>query len=458
MTGISPGEFTSVAGTAGPQTLIEYNFGVATRMLYKHEPSYVSEEPTDLAGPPDEEGDYVLNQRWRDLYGAEYVCTVESDPETETPYTWKQIRPAVVSAVPTETVPVGYWIVRTDLDYKHYRYTGSGFTEIFLSLTGGTMTGTLVLNGSPTDANHAATKAYVDALAGGGADPKDSCRVATTANVDLATGGPLTIDGVALVSGNRVLVKNQTAPEENGIYVVQSGAWIRASDADADPKVTAGMYCFVIEGTANGDMGYVLTTNDPITLGTTGLTFAQFSKGLSDGECTDVKIGNRTADQSLISPADTGSLTELLSWFAGRIKGITGKSDWKTAPQVDLEKASVVSLNFVIDGGGSVITTGLKGFLEVSFPMTITGVTVLADQTGSAVIDIWKDVYASYPPTGADSITASAKPTISSAVKTKDTTLTGWTTAVNAGDILAFNVDSIATIQRLTISITGKKN
>jgi len=59
---------------------------------------------------------------------------------------------------------------------------------------------------------------------------------------------------------------------------------------------------------------------------------------------------------------------------------------------------------------------------------------------------------------GQNTITASAKPTISSAVKTKDTTLTGWTTTVNAGDILAFNVDSVSTVQRLTIALTGKKN
>lgn len=440
-----------VTASADPETIVESNFSVLTRLLYTRVPSFQNNLPTTLVGPPTS-GPHVLDEFWRDTVGGEWICTTAG-----TPGTWKQIRPAIVESEPTTTL-VGYWIVRRDLNWKHYRYTGSGFAEVFLSLTGGTMTGALTLHADPTSANHAATKAYVDALAGGGADPKDSCRAATTANVNLATGGLLTIDGVALDEDDRVLVMNQTAPEENGIYVVQTGAWTRAVDADTSPKVTAGMYCFVNEGTVNGDKGYVLTTNDPITLGTDALTFVQFSKGLADGECTDVKIGDRTVDQSLASPANTGDLTELLSWFAGRIKGITGKSDWKTAPQIDLEKASAVSLNFVIDGGGSAITTGLKGVMEVSFGMTITGVTVLADQAGSAVIDIWKDTYANYPPTAADSITASAKPTLSSASKAKDTTLTGWTTAVNAGDILAFNVDSIASIQRLTISITGRKN
>jgi hypothetical protein len=451
---IPPGDFYEVVGAADPEALLEYNFEIASRLLYMREAREIDGVPVTTAGPPT---DYrMLKEFWRDVHGAEYVCTAEGDPETETPDTWKQIRPAVVTSTPSGTIPTGYWIVRADLDFKHYRYDGSSFVEMFLSLSGGTMTGALTLSGTPSSSLHAATKAYVDALAGG-TDLKESCRLATTANVNLATTALSAIDGVTPVDGDRVLVMNQTAAAENGIYIAHTGSWTRALDADVSDLVTAGMYCFVTEGTVNGDKGFVLTTNDPITLDTTALTFTQFSKGLSDGECTDAKIGDRTVNQSLASPADTGDLTELFSWLAGRIKGITGKSDWKTAPQTDLEKASVVSLNFVIDGGGSVITTGLKGFLEISFGMTITGITVLADQTGSAVIDIWKDTYANYPPTVADTITASAKPTLSSAVKTKDTTLTGWTTSVSAGDILAFNVDSITTIQRLTISITGKK-
>ena len=67
------------------------------------------------------------------------------------------------------------------------------------------------------------------------------------------------------------------------------------------------------------------------------------------------------------------------------------------------------------------------------------------------MVDIWKDTYANYPPTGADSICASAKPTISSATKSKDSTLTGWTTSVASGDTLRFNVDSITTCQRVVV-------
>jgi hypothetical protein len=113
-------------------------------------------------------------------------------------------------------------------------------------------------------------------------------------------------------------------------------------------------------------------------------------------------------------------------------------------------------ISFIIDGGGSAITTGQKGHLEIPFKCEIQRVTLLADQSGSIVIDIWKDTYANFPPTVADTITASAKPTLSSAQKYQDATLTGWTKTINAGDILAFNVDSAATLTRVTLSLKVK--
>lgn len=117
-----------------------------------------------------------------------------------------------------------------------------------------------------------------------------------------------------------------------------------------------------------------------------------------------------------------------------------------------------VLYEFVIDGGGSAITTGVKGFLYVPDAFTITGVVMGADQSGSIVVDLWVDSYANYPPTVADTITASAKPTISSTTKSKDTTLTGWTTAVAADRWIGFNVDSITTCQRVTVAIFGYRS
>jgi len=128
-------------------------------------------------------------------------------------------------------------------------------------------------------------------------------------------------------------------------------------------------------------------------------------------------------------------------------------NDAGTATDLTAGGGLVAAINFVIDGGGSAITTGEKGFIEIPFACTINQVTTLADQSGSIVVDIWKDTYANYPPTDADSITASAPPTISAATKAQDSTLTGWTTSISAGDILGYNVDSATTVTRVTVAL-----
>lgn len=123
---------------------------------------------------------------------------------------------------------------------------------------------------------------------------------------------------------------------------------------------------------------------------------------------------------------------------------------------VDATKQSAIE--FVIDGGGIAITTGIKGRIEVPYDCTIDTSTVVADQSGSIVIDIWKDTYANLPATDADSITASAPPTLSSATSSTDSTLTGWTTALTKGDWLYFNVDSATTVTNVTLSLKTTRN
>jgi hypothetical protein len=110
------------------------------------------------------------------------------------------------------------------------------------------------------------------AAAGAQSSLKQTVRAATTANITLS--GAQTVDGVALIAGNRCLVKDQSAGAQNGIYVVAAGAWARATDADSDAKVRSGMLVPISEGTVNGDRVAFLTTNDAITLGTTALVFS----------------------------------------------------------------------------------------------------------------------------------------------------------------------------------------
>ena len=137
-------------------------------------------------------------------------------------------------------------------------------------------------------------KTYVDSVANG-LDVKASVRVATTANLDATynngagtltanANGAITVDGVTLVVGNRVLVKDQSTNTQNGFYKVTtvgsgSAAFVltRTPDADAAEELTAGAFTFTEEGTTNADNGYVLSTNGAITLGTTSIVFEQFS-------------------------------------------------------------------------------------------------------------------------------------------------------------------------------------
>jgi hypothetical protein len=106
-----------------------------------------------------------------------------------------------------------------------------------------------------------------------------------------------------------------------------------------------------------------------------------------------------------------------------------------------------------IDGGGSVITTGLKGYIQIPYNCTITGWIVLPDQNSSIVVDVWKTALINFPPTVSNSIAGTEKPTVISGNYAQDLALTTWTTAVTAGDIIAFNVDSASVVTRATIQI-----
>lgn len=149
-----------------------------------------------------------------------------------------------------------------------------------------------------------------------------------------------------------------------------------------------------------------------------------------------------------------GSVT--VSGAAASNYHIVATSSTAASWQLDTPSA-VVAIAFVIDGGGSAIATGVKGDLLIPFGCIINEATTLADQSGSIVIDVWKDTYANFPPTVADTITASAKPTISSATKAQDSTLTGWSKVITAGDTLRFNVDSCTTITRATLTLKATR-
>lgn len=195
---------------------------------------------------------------------------------------------------------------------------------------------------APTAAADAATKAYVDGVAQG-LDIKDSVRALSDADIDLGVAAdPSPVDGVTLADGDRIALTGQTAGAENGIYDAVTAAdpttWVRSADADSDAEVDAGMFFFVEEGTTYGDTGWVLTTNDPITLDTTSLAFSQFSgagavvagDGLTkNGNTLDVGAGNgiAVAADSVSVQADSTGGANLATVVDVNSNGVAVKID-----------------------------------------------------------------------------------------------------------------------------------
>lgn len=196
----------------------------------------------------------------------------------------------------------------------------------------GQITATKVMGlSSPTNPSDAATKDYVD-LATQGLDAKASVRAATTANITLS--GAQTIDGVSVVAGNRVLVKNQTTVSQNGLYVAASGAWQRVTDL-ASGASASGVFTFVEEGTTNADSGWLCISDvGADVVGTNNISFTQFSGA---GQITAgnglTKTGNTidviATDTSLTIAADSmgvnvdNSTIEISSGLRVKDNGIT---------------------------------------------------------------------------------------------------------------------------------------
>lgn len=209
---------------------------------------------------------------------------------------------------------------------------------------------------NPVSDQDAATKYYVDSVAQG-LDVKGSCLAATTANITLS--GEQTIDGVSVVAGDRVLVKNQTTQSENGIYVASASAWSRSSDANTwDELVSA--FTFVEEGSTQADSGWVCTVNQGGTLGTTAVTFTQFSGAGSYTAGTGLAlIGNEfSISNTAVTAGSYGGASKSLSATVnaqGQLTALAEQSISITLSQVsDAGTMAAQNANSVNITGGSI--------------------------------------------------------------------------------------------------------
>jgi hypothetical protein len=191
----------------------------------------------------------------------------------------------------------------------------------------------------------------------------------------------------------------------------------------------------------NGALG---TPSSGTATNITGLPISTGVSGLGTGVAGALAVNTGSAGAVVLFNGAAGTPSSLTLTNATGLP-IAGLTD------TGVKKKTIA---FVIDGAGSAITTGAKK-AAVRFPWagTITKNTLLADQSGDIVIDIWKDTYANYPPDNSDSITAAAPPTISGGTKSEDSTLTGWTTSISAGDTFKVNVDSCSSITYATLII-----
>ena len=202
----------------------------------------------------------------------------------------------------------------------------------------------------------AATKSQVD-VAQAGLDAKDSCRVATV-GTSLTLSGEQTIDGVTTTT-DRILVKDQSTASQNGIYVTATGAWARATDADANAEVTSGLYTFITEGTTLGGQGFVLTTDDPITVGITNLTFSQFS-GVGDlvaGTGITKTVNTIAIDSTVTTLIGTQILTnKTLTSPTINTSAISGGNAENLTIGSSIASPSITATVLTVTSGGSGIT------------------------------------------------------------------------------------------------------
>ena len=316
--------------------------------------------------------------------------------------------------------------------------------------------GYLYLSGSSGDftgSTMAVNKEYVDSVASG-LDVKDSVRVASTGNVDLANDvyNGVTLDGVVLSTGDRVLLKDQTTGSENGIYIVgaNAAAIARSPDMDDNAEVTSGLFTFVESGSSNADAGFVLTTDGSITVGTTAIAFSQFSGAGSLNAGTGISKSGNTfnidSDQAFGTVSFTGGVSANGGITVDTNKFIVADTTGNTTIAGTLDVTGDTSVSTLDSSGATSLATGGAAVaINASGSMTTVKGTLNVDE--AVTLDSSLDVTGDTSVSTLDSTGATSLATGGAAV------------AINASGSMTtvkgtLNVDEAVTLDS-TLDVTG---
>ena len=177
-------------------------------------------------------------------------------------------------------------------------------------------------------------------------DSKQSVRAATTANIALA--GLLTIDGIALAAGDRVLVKNQTVAKDNGIYLAAAAVWTRAPDADSNAEVTSALLVSVEQGATQADTRWQLVTDGVIVLGTTALMFQNVTQGFAPINSPALISPTATSTPALFNNSKLLATTEFVQLAKGSYAGQTNYIGDTVLTAADVGKLSAFSAGALV--------------------------------------------------------------------------------------------------------------